>query len=57
MVIKLLHRQRLKLHAIKKLNNKEQRWMTDKNHKISRSLVNLAVQEGVGVIVMEKLSV
>lgn len=45
-----------KLHAIRKLNNKEQRWMTDKNHKISRSLVNLAVQEGVGVIVMEKLS-
>ena len=45
-----------KLHAIIKLNDKEQRWMSDKNHKISRSLVNLAVQEGVGVIVMEKLS-
>ena len=45
-----------KLHAIRNLNDKEQRWMTDKNHKISRSLVNLAVQEGVGIIVMEKLS-
>lgn len=45
-----------KLHAIKKLNNKEGRWVSDKNHKISRSLVKLAVQEGVGVIVMEKLS-
>ena len=45
-----------KLQAISKLNNKEQRWMSDKNHKISRSLVNLAVQEGVGTIVMEKLS-
>ena len=45
-----------KLHAIRDLNDKEQRWMTDKNHKISRSLINLAVQEGVGVIVMENLS-
>lgn len=29
--------------------------MTDQNHKISRSLVNLAVQESVGIIVMEDL--
>ena len=48
--------QNKKLYAIKKINNKESRRMTDKNHKISRWLVNLAVQEGVGTIVMEKLS-
>lgn len=40
---------------IKRLGDKEQRWMTDKNHQISRQLINLAVQEQVGVIVMEKL--
>ena len=45
-----------KPHAIEKLNDKEARWMTDQNHKISRSLVNLAVQESVGTIVMENLS-
>jgi len=42
--------------AIKRLNNKEQRWITDLNHKISRQLVNLAVQEKVGTLVMENLS-
>jgi IS605 OrfB family transposase len=45
-----------KIKAIKKISDKEHRWMTDKNHKISRSLVNLAVQEGAGTIVMERLS-
>jgi len=40
---------------IKRLGDKEQRWMTDKNHQISRQLINLAVQEQVGVLVMEKL--
>ncbi len=29
--------------------------MTDLNHKISRQLINLAVQEQVGTIVMENL--
>jgi len=48
--------QNKKLYAIKKINNKESRRMTDKNHKISRWLVNLAVQEGVGNIVVEKLA-
>ncbi len=41
--------------VIKKINDKEQRWMTDLNHKISRQLINLAVQEQVGTIVMENL--
>lgn len=42
-------------HLIKQLSDKEQRWITDLNHKISRQLINLAVQEKVGYIVMENL--
>jgi IS605 OrfB family transposase len=45
-----------KLKAIKKLDNKEQRWMTDKDHKISRQLVNFAKQNNVSAIRLEKLS-
>jgi putative transposase len=44
-----------KLSAIRKQGNKEQRWMTDQNHKISRQIVNTAVQEGVSVIKLEQL--
>ena len=33
--------QSKKVKAIKTVNNKEQRWMTDLNHKISRQLINL----------------
>jgi IS605 OrfB family transposase len=44
-----------KVKAIKTINDKEQRWMTDLNHKISRQLINLAVQEQVGTIIMENL--
>ncbi|MGM0603884.1 MAG: RNA-guided endonuclease InsQ/TnpB family protein, partial [Bacillota bacterium] len=29
-----------KVKAIKNINDKEQRWMTDLNHKISRQLIN-----------------
>jgi len=47
--------QSKKVKAIEKINNKEQRWMTDLNHKISRQLINLAVQEQVGTIIMENL--
>ncbi|MFO7815467.1 MAG: hypothetical protein R6V14_07005 [Halanaerobiales bacterium] len=43
---------RRKLGQAKKINDKEQRWMTALNHKISRQLINLAVQEEVGTIVM-----
>jgi len=41
--------------AIEKICNKEQRWMTDLNHKISRQLIDLAVHEKVSTIVMEDL--
>mgnify|MGYP003421508291 FL=1 len=45
-----------KPQAIKKLNNKEQRWMKDKDHKTSRQIVDFAIQEGVGTIRLEQLS-
>jgi hypothetical protein len=32
--------------AINALNNKEQRWMRDLNHKISRQLINLVCRDG-----------
>ncbi|WP_289138039.1 transposase [uncultured Brevibacillus sp.] len=45
-----------KLSAIRKLGNKEQRWMKDQNHKISRQIVNTAIQEGVSIIKLERLA-
>ena len=44
-----------KLSAIRKLSNKEQRWMTDQNHKISRQIVNFAIKQGVSIIKLEQL--
>ncbi len=44
------------LKALKKLNNKEQRWMKDKDHKISRQIVNFAKANNVSVIQLEELS-
>ena len=44
-----------KQKAIIKLGNKEQRWMKDQDHKISREVVNFAISNGVGTIRMEKL--
>lgn len=45
-----------KLKAIKKSRNKEQRWMTDQDHKISRAIVNDAAANGVKTIKLEELS-
>ena len=45
-----------KLKAIRKLHNKEQRWMKDQDHKISRAIVNEAVRCCVGIIKLESLS-
>ena len=45
-----------KLSAIRKLGDKEQRWMKDQDHKISRDIVNEAVRLGVSTIKLEKLS-
>lgn len=45
-----------KLNAIKKLNDKEQRLMKDKDHKISRAIINFAKQNNGSVIRLEKLA-
>ncbi|MFB6367252.1 RNA-guided endonuclease InsQ/TnpB family protein [Paenibacillus elgii] len=45
-----------KLSAIRKQENKEHRYMKDQNHKISRRIVNMAIEEQVSVIKLEKLT-
>ncbi|WP_425057662.1 IS200/IS605 family transposase ISClte2 [Sporomusa carbonis] len=45
-----------KLKAIEKRHNKEQRWMKDQDHKISRKIVNFGKENQVSVIRLEKLS-
>lgn len=47
--------QAKKPKKIVSISNKESAYMRDLNHKISRHLVNLAVQEDVSVIAMENL--
>lgn len=44
-----------KQHAIKKLNNKEQRWMKDQDHKVSRQIVDFAKNNSVSEIHLEQL--
>ena len=48
--------QKKKPNAIKKLNNKEQRWMQDKDHKVSRAIVEFAKENNISVIRLEKLA-
>jgi IS605 OrfB family transposase len=45
-----------KQKAINTLDNKEQRWMQDTDHKVSRQVVNFAKENNVSVIRLEKLS-
>jgi putative transposase len=45
-----------KLNALKKRHDKEQRWMKDQDHKISRQIVNFAQKNNVEVIRLEQLS-
>jgi len=45
-----------KLNKIKAINDKEQRYMKDQDHKISRRIVNFAIQNNVSVIRLEKLT-
>lgn len=45
-----------KLKVIKKLDDKEQRWMTDQDHKVSREIINFAVNNNVSDIRLEKLT-
>lgn len=44
-----------KQNAIEALNQKEQRWMQDKDHKISRQIVNFAKENNVSTIALERL--
>jgi|LGOV01.1.fsa_nt_gb putative transposase len=48
--------QAKKLSVIKKLHDKEQRWMKDQDHKISRAIINFAIENHVSVIRLEELS-
>ncbi|MBO0462696.1 transposase [Enterococcus sp. DIV1298c] len=45
-----------KLNAIKKSKDKEQRWMKDQDHKISREIIDFAINHNVGMIRLEKLA-
>ncbi|MBP1991851.1 RNA-guided endonuclease InsQ/TnpB family protein [Paenibacillus eucommiae] len=45
-----------KISAIRKQQNKEHRYMMDQNHKISRKIVNTAIEQQVSVIKIEKLT-
>jgi len=45
-----------KLKALRKLNNKEQRWMADQDHKVSRQIINFAKANDVSIIQLEELS-
>ena len=45
-----------KKKAIEPLGNKEQRWMRDEDHKVSREIVDFAVANGIGTIRMEQLT-
>lgn len=45
-----------KLHAIRSSKDKEQRWMKDQDHKISRAIVNFAKDNKISVIRLEQLA-
>ncbi|KXH81694.1 RNA-guided endonuclease TnpB family protein [Sporosarcina sp. HYO08] len=45
-----------KLDAIRKSKNKESEWMKNTNHKISRQIVDFALENGVHLIRMEDLT-
>ena len=44
-----------KPEAIRKTNDKEQRWMKDQDHKISKAVIDFAVANNVSVIRLEQL--
>jgi len=45
-----------KKKAIAKLGNREQRWMRDQDHKISREIISFAISQEVDTIRMEQLA-
>ena len=48
--------QKKKMNAIKKLGDKEQYWMQDKDNKVSRDIVDFAKENNISVIRLEKLA-
>nr|WP_275403104.1 transposase [Sporosarcina limicola] len=45
-----------KVNAIRQLNDKEQRWMQNQDHKVSREIVDFATANTVSVIRLEQLT-
>ncbi|KMP74376.1 transposase (plasmid) [Bacillus wiedmannii] len=45
-----------KLNALRQLDNKEQRWMQDQDHKVSRVIVDFATDNNISVIRLEQLT-
>jgi putative transposase len=45
-----------KLNAIRSIDDKEQRWMKDQDHKISRAIVNFALDNHISVIRLEQIA-
>ena len=45
-----------KLRAIKRISDKEARFMKDRDHQVSRAIVNEAIRQGVQVIALETLN-
>ncbi|QWH12845.1 transposase [Bacillus mycoides] len=45
-----------KVNAIRRMDDKEQRWMQDKDHKISRAIINFAIANHISVIRLEQLT-
>ncbi|MDF9504274.1 transposase [Bacillus cereus] len=45
-----------KLNALRQLNDKEQRWMQDQDHKVSRKIVDFATDNNISVIRLEQLT-
>ncbi|MBS4205049.1 RNA-guided endonuclease InsQ/TnpB family protein [Lederbergia citrea] len=48
--------QAKKLQTIRKSKQKESQWMKDTNHKLSRQIINFAMENGVHLIRMEDLT-
>ncbi|WP_164670585.1 RNA-guided endonuclease TnpB family protein [Virgibacillus doumboii] len=45
-----------KLSAIRSSKDKEQRWMKDQDHKVSRAIINFAKENNISVIRLEQLA-
>ncbi|MCU4771187.1 RNA-guided endonuclease InsQ/TnpB family protein [Bacillus toyonensis] len=45
-----------KLNALRQIEDKEQRWMQDQDHKVSRKIVDFATNNNISVIRLEQLT-